>query len=220
MELPFSREQFFGVFAAYNRAVWPAQLALPLTALLMLRSLQRRQPGAVGWIPAALALLWVWMAVMYHVAFFADINPAANLFALLFLFQAGAIAWHGLRAGRLEIALPKAALPRAIGWILIAYALLLYPFIGHIAGHRYPFAPTFGVPCPTTIFTLGLFSWTVRPLPWTVLAVPVLWSVVGGSAALILGVPEDFFLPVAALALLVSRMTRRGMLQLQESAAR
>jgi hypothetical protein len=28
MELPFSREEFFDLFAAYNRALWPAAIVL------------------------------------------------------------------------------------------------------------------------------------------------------------------------------------------------
>ncbi len=33
MQLPFDAHQFFGVFARYNTAVWPAQIALVAAAL-------------------------------------------------------------------------------------------------------------------------------------------------------------------------------------------
>ena len=33
--LPFTREQFFAVFAAYNEAVWPVQYLAYLLALAM-----------------------------------------------------------------------------------------------------------------------------------------------------------------------------------------
>lgn len=63
----------------------------------------------------------------------------------------------------------------------------LYPLIGLIVTHPYPETPSFGVaPCPTTIFTLGLLLLVRHPRPWLLAAVPLLWSVLGGSAAFIL----------------------------------
>jgi hypothetical protein len=74
-----------------------------------------------------------------------------------------------------------------------------YPLLGYAAGHRYPATPTFGLPCPTTIFTLGLLLWADRPMPRWLLAVPIAWSALGASAALQLGVPEDLGLVAAGV---------------------
>jgi hypothetical protein len=72
----------------------------------------------------------------------------------------------------------------------------------------YPRVPTFGVPCPTTILTLG-FLLAVRPaLPLMTAAVPILWAVIGGSAAILFGVWADLMMPVAAGALLVDVWVR------------
>ena len=63
--------------------------------------------------------------------------------------------------------------------------------------------PMFGVaPCPTTIFTIGMLllasgSWVAE-----LSIIPFAWSLVGLAAALQLGIPEDFGLPVAGLVLL------------------
>ena len=88
MPLPFSREQFFDLFVAYNEALWPVVVALWLasaaTAVLWLSA---RRPHD-RWVSALLAVHWAWSAVAYHVAFFTRINPAAWLFAALFLAQA------------------------------------------------------------------------------------------------------------------------------------
>jgi hypothetical protein len=46
-----------------------------------------------------------------------------------------------------------------------------------------------------TIFTFGLLLIARRP-PWPLLIVPVLWSLVGGSAAFLLRVPQDWLLLV------------------------
>jgi hypothetical protein len=65
-------------------------------------------------------------------------------------------------------------------------------------GHRYPGMPTFGLPCPTTIFTIGMLTLIKSPQPRMVMIVPVLWCVVGVQAAFLLGVPQDLALGAAA----------------------
>lgn len=42
------------------------------------------------------------------------------------------------------------------GIALIADALVLYPVWSAYSGHSYPETATFGLPCPTTIFTIGV----------------------------------------------------------------
>lgn len=80
MELPFTVEQFFGVFRLYNSAVWPAQVFLTLLAALALIPIAFRRPWSGAAVSAILALLWVWIGIAYHLAFFTDINPLAYAF--------------------------------------------------------------------------------------------------------------------------------------------
>jgi hypothetical protein len=58
--------------------------------------------------------------------------------------------------------------------------------------------PTFGLPCPTTLFTIGVLAFLVVPHPRSPLAVPVLWCLIGFQAAFFLDVPQDLALLVAA----------------------
>jgi MFS-type transporter involved in bile tolerance (Atg22 family) len=100
------------------------------------------------------------------------------------------------------------------GAVFLLYALILYPVLGHLFGHIYPKSPTFGLPCPTTIFTFGLLLWTDKKIPKYVLVIPFLWSIVGFSAAVNLKVYEDFGLLVAGiigtvLILLSERKTKK-----------
>jgi len=90
---------------------------------------------------------------------------------------------------------------RAVGPALVAYALLLYPSIAMMSGQRYPAMPTFGLPCPTTIFTLGLLMWT-RAAPTILLIIPLLWALIATQVAVQFAVYEDFGLTLAALAAL------------------
>jgi hypothetical protein len=58
----------------------------------------------------------------------------------------------------------------------------------------------FGVaPCPTTIFTFGILMLAAGPLPLWLAAIPVIWAGIGGTAAVLLNVPEDLGLLVAGV---------------------
>jgi len=191
--LPFSPEQFFDVFRAYNLAVWPWQWVLTAAGLFALAGAAVRTPAGARLALGALSALWLWMAVAYHLLQFARINPAARAFAGLFALQAGLLLWEALRPS--PPAMGLVASPRGFAGLLLAvFGLAVYPLLNPAFGHAYPAAPGFGLPCPTTIFTLGILSW-LRPAPdRRLLAIPVLWSAIGATAAVLLGVPQDFVL--------------------------
>lgn len=209
MQPPFTLEEFLGVFARYNLAVWPLQVGLYAVAALLVALAARPSRRSGRWIAGLLAALWAWMGIVYHWAYFARINPAAYLFGGLFVLQALAFVAAGVR-GQLRFRVRRDASAVA-GAALIAYALVLYPLLGARAGHAFPNGPTFGLPCPTTIFTLGLLLWTVGRVPPWLLAVPVAWSLLGSTAALRFGIAEDHALPVAGVvaAFLILRRNHR-----------
>jgi len=201
MTLPFTVRDFLEVFGRYNLAVWPAQLFLyGVAALVVILVLQQDRPRLVS---VLLATLWLWSGLVYHLAFFSAINPAAPLFGIAFLAQAGILLWDARRhtAGTSAAHAPFAA---HAGKALVAYALIGYPLIGYLAGHHYPETPTFGAPCPTVIFTLGVLLWTRRELSWWIVAIPLAWAVIATSAAVQLAVPQDFGLAVAGVLTLIA----------------
>jgi hypothetical protein len=138
------------------------------------------------------------MAISYHWRFFTAVNPAARVFAAAFLLQALLLLWYGFQSGGLRFS-PRDNFAGYAGGLLVIYALFAYPAVGVAAGQTYPALPTFGLPCPTTIFTFGVFLWLVPLIPWALLVIPSLWAIVAISAALSFGVTEDLMLPVAAL---------------------
>jgi hypothetical protein len=197
MQLPFGVDQFFALFGEYNRAVWPAQPVLVLLGLLLVLLAWRRSAMSTRWVGWGLGLLWVWTGAVYHLVFFRRINPAAIAFGTLFLVQAALFVVWGLRSN--ETPAPLSRSGRWVGAAILIYAFIIYPALGWQLGHRYPYSPTFGVPCPTTIATFGLLIWATSRPRWWLLVVPLLWAAVGSSAALMLGVTEDFGLPAAAI---------------------
>lgn len=196
MPLPFSRDQFFAAFAAYNEAVAPAQillLALGIGAAALALRPTRWSDRAIGLV---LVGLWLWMGMEYHWRFFRPINPAATLFGAAFVVEAGLLAWATVLAPRLSFR-ASPSLRGGLALALLVYAFAVYPAIGWALGHRYPASPTFGLPCPTTIATLALLLWSAERPPLAVMLIPWAWALIGSTAAFRLGVWEDLGLPVA-----------------------
>jgi hypothetical protein len=209
--MPFTTEQFLKIFAQYNAAIWPAQFVLAGAAVLVLYLAVRGHDYSATVGPWILAALWAWSGVVYHLMFFRRINQLAVVFGALFLVQA-VLLLLAARRRRLNFAF-RATAAGWLGGTLITYALVVYPLLGAAQGRWYPSAPTFGVPCPLTIFTLGLLLWNTERTPWYVMVVPLLWSAIGTSAALSLGIREDFGLGLAGVVtltvLVMSGLTHR-----------
>jgi hypothetical protein len=208
--LPFTHDAFIDVFRIYNAAIWPAQVVAYLLGATVLLLVLRPTPWAGRAVAAILGLMWLWTGLAYHAVHFSAINRAAYGFAALFGAQSLMLAWAGA-AGHLEFRVRGGA-RGGIGLGMIFYSMLLYPAIGALAGQSYPAVPVFGVaPCPLVIFTFGVLL-LADPLPLRLLIVPLLWSLVGGSAAFLLKVPQDWALLLSgvlvAAALLLDRRRR------------
>jgi Family of unknown function (DUF6064) len=196
--LPFSRAEFFSVFSLYNESVWPAQLALYALALIATILVLRRSTAASRGINVVLGILWLWMGVVYHIGFFARINRAAFLFGVIFVVQSYLFFRLAIRSKEVVYA-PRHDLAGWAGGGLVALGLFIYPVLTVMAGQDYPAQPTFGLPCPTTIFTLGMLLWGINTVPRHMFVIPVLWSAIGTLGAFQLDVTEDFTLAVAML---------------------
>lgn len=202
MELPFTAEQYLGVFRDYNTTLWPVRVfLLALAGIAVVLVMRPRSWSGVG-VSAILSFLWGWMGLAYHLAFFTSISPPAYAFAAVFVAGALVFLWQGVLRRRLEFKW-QAGTRGVTGLLLIGYALVVYPAWSHFAGQPYLETPTFGLPCPTTIFTMGLLAGLVRPYPGSVFVVPVLWSLVGVQDAFLLAVPQDLGLAVVAVVGLV-----------------
>jgi hypothetical protein len=208
MPLPFTEAQFLEVFRAYNVALWPVVIGLWLVTLALTVALLSGRAHATA-LSALTVFHWAWSGVVYHAVFFTQINPAAWLFAGLFVAEALALLWCGVVKGRLAFDLGWT--PRhGLAAVFLLYSLG-YPVLVWLSGHRFPSAPLFAVPCPTTLFTTAVLLAATR-VPRLLLAVPIVWSMVGGSAAVLLGMTPDLMLFSAAVCLAVQGV-RPGLIQ-------
>lgn len=196
--LPFTRDQFIAVFVDYNLAIWPAQLVAYAIGLTMVGAVFARSAIAGRLVGAGLGIMWLWVGIAYHWLYFAALNKPAVVFGTMFVLQ-GALVFHvGAVRGRLRFAPPQ----NASGWLgcaLVGYAMILYPLVGIWSAHALAEIPWYGVtPCPTTLFTLGMLLLARSPLPRWIAVVPFLWALVGGSAAILLAIPQDWVLLAAS----------------------
>lgn len=204
MELPFTESAFLDLFGFYNRALWPVVAAAWFVSLVVvIRSWRGSHAGReVLWL---LAAHWLWSGVVYHWLYFRSINPAAVAFAGLFVAQGVLFAWAAVtHRGRVDFDRS----PRAwAGLALVAYGFA-YPLVGLLFGLDYPRLPLFAVPCPTVLITAGLLL-LLTGLPRVMSVVPILWTAIGGSAAVLLGIRADRALIVAGGLLVLDALIGR-----------
>lgn len=210
--MPFTPSQFLALFEQYNAAVWPLQ-AVTLAAALWVVVLLAVRPGRRSTDLAATAVLVAFSLIVgvgyFGFGFARQLSPAGYLFAAIFLGEAALLAHATFRPGALTFS-------AAPGWrtaasaIVLAYALVGYPVIGLLAGRAPVESPWLGVvPCPTTIFTIGLLLRSTSRTPARFLLLPIVWSFVGTMAALRFGILEDLGMTAAALAGVASLLLPR-----------
>ena len=198
MKIPFTIDDFLGVFEHYNVSIWPLQTLLYILGLIAVFSVITNRKKSTEITFSILALFWLWMGVVYHITYFSPINKAAYGFGVVFILQGIAFFYVGVIKKQIQFSFSLSG-AGILGLLFILYALVIYPIAGYYTGHIYPAAPTFGVPCPTTIFTFGILLFSTNKVPWYIILIPFLWSLIGFSAALNLSVREDFGLVIAGV---------------------
>ena len=130
--VPFTASEFLDVFAVYNGALWPlVGMLWLLTVLVMVAAL--RHASAPPMRPRLLlAGQWLWAGIVYHALFFTAINPAAWLFAAMFVTQGVMLvtfppaSWSGAAAGSVR---------RVVSSVSFSTACCIPPSRGPMALH-------------------------------------------------------------------------------------
>ncbi len=200
MKVPFTAEQFMGVFESYNKGIMPLQIVAYLLGIAAVVLAIKRTRFSDQAISAILAAMWIWIGIVFHIIYSTGINPISRIFGPLFVVQGLLMLWLGVLRSQLAFRTPT-GWRGALGALLILYAMVLYPIIGTLSGHVFPRSPVFGVaPCPTTIFTFGLFLWTTARFPKYLLVIPCLWAPLAVNMALPpFNVREDVGLLISAV---------------------
>jgi Family of unknown function (DUF6064) len=195
--LMFAPRIYWRLFESLNQALWPLQWLIAAAGLAGLAWAWRRRGRLVGWpmrwALAALGLGWALCAWAFLLQRLAPIHWLAAYVAPAFFVQAAglvSLAVFGSLRG-------APAMPRcAVGCLLLAWALLLHPWLAWASGRPWQQAEVPGLAAdPTAIATLGALLclsaqrrgtalalrglWAV-PLAWCLLSALTLWTM--GSA--------------------------------------
>ena len=200
--LMFSPQVYFRLFALYNAAVWPVQIAALALGVSVLGLWRRGGAWHGRAIAAILAAAWLWSGYAYLYAQYDTINWAGRWFAAGFALQAALILWTGLVRDRLALR-PRSDPPAAAGLTLFVFAFAAYPLIAPLLGRPLAQAEIFGlVPDPTAVATLGVLLAAHR-VHAGLLVLPLTWCAISGMTLWTMDAPEAPVLPAAAIVTIV-----------------
>ena len=203
----FSPRAWYGLLAMHNQAWWPLHMGVLVAGAGIAWALLRRLRAALRLTLMFVGAALLFVAAAFHAGPHAGINLAAPVFAYVFAAQGAALILLAL----LSPAPPQghsAGLTRlAIG--LLVMAILAYPAAAPMAGRPLVQSEWFALaPNPTMLAALALnlllLGGNIRlrhPLSTAVLlsALPVAWCATAGATAWVLGAPDWWLLPGAAL---------------------
>lgn len=196
--MPFSTEQFFSIFENYNTTVFPLQwifLFLGFTALFFATS---KKPVKNNIIGSILVVTWIWTGIVYHIIFFASINPAAIAFGGLFILQ-GIFLYIETFVRKNLVFNYSGSVKDNLALFFLLFGLVIYPVISFYFEGSIIRTISFGLPCPTTIVTFGFLLLTDRKFSGYLLFIPSVWAIIGTAAAINFGVYQDYVMIFSAI---------------------
>jgi hypothetical protein len=204
--LLFSPRTWFRLHELYNAEIWPAQIVGILCGLAIVVLARRGSIRSGPVVAVLLAACWLWVAWAFHFRRYATINFAATWFAAAFAVEALVLVVLGAARGRLAF---DANDWRHPGIWLVAFALIVQPLVGLLAGRSLLQAEYFGVaPDPTATATLGVLLVARRRSP-ALMAIPLLWCAVSGAFAWMMRTPDMLVMPLIALVTIGVALARR-----------
>ncbi len=211
----FSPRAWFSLLAMHNRAWWPLQPAMLLLGAGLVWALQRRLRAALRLALVCVGAGLLFVAGAFHAGPHAGINLAAPVFAYGFAAQGVALIGLALLRPGLALAPGQGKLPGRVAHWLLVVALVLYPALAPLTGRTWLQAEWFALaPDPTMLAALAvvvLATWCSEGLRHPgrtcalLLLLPMAWCALAGATAWVLGSPEWWLLPTAALLVCAAR---------------
>lgn len=194
-----SLAEFLEIMVSYNTVFWPLQVVAYLLGLIAVFFAIRPSRWSSRVVTTVLALFWLWTGIVFGAIFFPPRLPSPSyITAFIFVVQGILLLAAGCFRQRLRFRF-RSDVYGGVGALFVLYGMLGFPLVAYVLGRGYPQLLPFGlVPCPTTVFTLGMLLWSEKGLPRYLLVIPFLYALVGVVTAS-LGVVEDIGLVVAGL---------------------
>ena len=193
----FTIDDLLLIFQRFNLAVWPLQIIAYVLGFVAVFFAVKQTRYSMKIVLAILSFCWLWAGIVFCLMYWASSYPSAYGFGVLCIIQ-GSLFLMSLFKSNLSDC-PRTNLHLIMGVLFIVYAMAGYPIIGYLVGHVYPKSVPFGLaPCPTTVFTFGLFLLIRKKFPGYYLIVPFIVSI-ASLLAVYKGVYEDIGLFLAGV---------------------
>lgn len=204
--LLFSPRTYYRLFQLHNSAVWPAQLLTLAAGAAIFWMLWRAPPWRHRAVPALLAACWLWVAWSFLAGSYATINWAAPWLAVAYAIEAAILLTAAVLPARTPS--PAGGWAAKVGIGLVAFAVLVQPLTGPLAGRAWSRVELFGIaPDPTVVATLGAALCLSR-LRRLLLPIPVAASAISGATLWAMGSPDALVLPAAASLTVAAALAR------------
>ena len=195
--LSFSTEEFLLVLESYNLAIWPIQIFAYVLVVLALFFLFKPTDYSHKIVLTVLSLFWLFNGIVFCFVYWSPSHIFGYIFGVLCVIQ-GLLFFYSIKVSDITIGSPDKTYT-VIGLLLIFYAIIGYQILGYYLGHVYPkFFPVGLVPCPTTIFTFGIFLLINNKIPLQYYVIPLIFAL-GGFLAAYNGIYEDIGLILAGI---------------------
>jgi hypothetical protein len=169
--LSFSLEEFLLVLESYNLGIWPLQILAYVLILLVLFISLKPTKYYSKIVLAALSFFWLFTGIVFCFIYWAPTHIFGYIFGICCTVQ-GLLFLYSIIKSDITID-PQDKSYKIIGILFVFYAIIGYQVFGYYLGHIYPKFFAVGlVPCPTTIFTFGLFVIINTKIPIKYVAIP------------------------------------------------
>jgi hypothetical protein len=172
-----STETFWTRIGAYNEATLPIQaVMIIMAAFLTYRLFAKPGTRTDVWMKAFLSFAFAWNGVVFFLIFAR--NPISTFTGVPLFIVVAVLFAVDIFTKKTQFRFPDAKWRKVLTvlWVLLAF---LYPLIGWTLGHVYPKTCTPMMPCPLTVFALGLVAAAAPKVDKKVLAFLLPWALLG-----------------------------------------
>ena len=195
--LSFSIEEFLLVLENYNLAIWPFQIFAYIFIVLVIFFSIKPTNYSSKIVLAILSFFWLFTGIVFCFLYWAPSHIFGYIFGIFCVLQ-GIMFLYSIIKSNIKIGSQDITYT-VIGILFVLYSIIGYQIFGYYLGHIYPKFFAVGlVPCPTTIFTFGIFLIFNIKIPIKYFFIPLTISL-GGFLAAYKGIYEDIGLIIVGI---------------------
>lgn len=180
--------EFYDLVGSYNEMYLIVTILTFVLAIVSLLMVFRKNEHSNRIVSFTLTFLWLWIGVVFGIIVFGsfptvlagiEMTGSWYLFGGIFTVHGIILLYFGVIKDTVSYSW-KPDTRHYLGLLFILFGVVIYPFVGVLAGRVFPGYPIFGImPCPVTLFTIGLLLWSDVKPTFPVVIIPIFWAFMG-----------------------------------------